>query len=150
MKKNEVKRLAHISFRTKLVGLTLGIAAAGVWISLLVFIGSDLYRFRTLLPKDLKVLAAIIADNAQSPMNFNDAKFAKTTLLQSLAANPRITQAILFDAKGGLFAEYQRDPNPVKPPKVQASGYAFEQGRLNLFQPVGQGAGFCGHALPSV
>ena len=144
MKKSEVKRFTHISFKTKLVGLTLGIAAAGVWVSLLVFISSDLYLFRTLLPKNLKVLADIIADNAQAPLNFNDAKFAKETLLHSLAANPRITQAILFDAKGRPFAEYQRDNNHGATPSVQASGYFFEPGRLNLFQPVGKGQDFAG------
>ena len=132
-----MKRFANLPFKQKLLWLTLTCSAAALMLGALGFIAADLLELRRAMPRNLQIIAQIIADNAQAPLAFNDAKFARETLLRSLSAHPHITHAILYDAEGKVFAEYERVKEAYHPPpKVQAAGCVFTDGHLHLFQPV--------------
>jgi PAS domain S-box-containing protein len=132
-----MKRFANLPFKHKLLWLTLTCSAAALVLGALGFIAADLFELRRAMPRNLQIYAQIIADNAQAPLAFNDAKFARETLLRSLTAHPHITHAILYDAEGKVFAEYQRvNDSSHPPPKVQAAECVFANGHLHLFKPV--------------
>ena len=135
-----MKRFSNLPFKHKLLWIILASSASALVLGLFGFVSTDLLQFRRAMPRDLRILARIIADNGRAPLSFNDAKFARETLLASLAAHPRITRAALYDAEGKVFAEYARPDVPLIPlPEARAAGHSFENDRLDLFQPITDG-----------
>ena len=140
-----MQRFANLPFKQKLLWLTIASSATALLLAMLGFVFTDLLEFRRAMPRDLEILARIIADNGRAPLAFNDARFARETLLSSLAAHPRITRAALYDAEGKLFADYARAGLANDPlPEPQKAGFAFGRGCLNLFQPVRDGQNMVG------
>ena len=140
-----MQRFTDLRFKQKLIRLTLASSAAALVLAMLGFVLTNVVKFRQEMPRDLQILARIIADNGRAPLEFDDARFARETLLSSLAANPRITRAAIYDAGGKVFAEYARSGDTKAPlPDVQGTGHAFERGRLNLFLPVQDGQNLVG------
>ena len=135
-----MRRFTDLPFRHKLLWIILASSASALVLGLVGFVSTDLLQFRQAMPRDLRILARIIADNGKAPLNFNDAKFARDTLLGSLAAHPRITRAAVYDARGNVFAAYARPDHIGSPlPEAQAAGQLFESGHLNLFEPIRDG-----------
>src|SRR6185369_762163 len=63
--------------------------------------------------------------------------FAEDTLLASLAAQPHITAACLFNKDGKVFARFQRgDQVGSEIPPVRARGHYFFQNHLEVYQPI--------------
>ena len=140
-----MRRFLDLPFKQKLLWLTLTCSTAALVLAMVGSVTVDLLQFRQAMPRDLKILAQIIAENGRAPLVFNDAKFARETLLGSLVAHPRITRAAFYDAQGKVFADYAR-ANTAKTalPGVSAAGYAFERGHLNIYQPILDGRDLVG------
>jgi PAS domain S-box-containing protein len=140
-----MQRFTDLPFKQKLIRLTLASSAAALVLAMLGFVLTDLVQFRQEMPRNLRMFAQVIADNMRTPLEFNDARFARETLHRSLDVNPRITRAALYDAQGKVFAEYARAGSTNAPlPRVQAAQCDFEHGHLTLFLPVRDGPDLLG------
>ena len=135
-----MKQFSNLTFKQKLLWIILASSAAALVLGVMGFITADLLQFRRAMPRDLQILAKIIADNGRAPLGFHDPKFARDTLLASLAAHPRITRAALYDAEGEVFADYARASHRDIPlPATKPHGHAFANGHLSLFEPIREG-----------
>lgn len=135
-----MRRFSNLPFKQKLLWMIIASSFAALVLGALGFVTADLLQFGRAMPRDLQILAQIIAVNARSPLRFNDAKFARETLLGSLAAHPRITRAAIFDEEGTLFADYTRPDHPKGPiVPLKESGHRFERGHLLLQQTISEG-----------
>ncbi len=104
------------------------------------FFASDFVTFRANLLTNTSVQAQIIASNAVSPLIFNDARAAETTL-SAVRAAQHITYAGIYSATGDFIAGYWRD-QPSPPPHLPAPEEEerqlsyFGNGRFDLVQPI--------------
>ena len=123
------KKLTRIILCTSSVALLLACVAFGLF---------EVLSFRRSMPQDLAVLARITGDNGKSALEFDDPKFAQETLLASLAAQPHLMAACLYDKNGQVFAKYVRKDvqGSLKIPKPQKAGHAFANDHLGLFYPI--------------
>jgi len=61
-----------------------------------------------LLDKRLATLADVVGQNSTAALDFSDRK-AATEVLEALRREPPVVSACLYDVRGRLFSEYQRD-----------------------------------------
>ena len=131
-----MKTFADLSIKRKLlVGIML---TSGVVLLLATasFVAYDYVTFREKMVSDIDGLAEMIEVNVSTALVFNDRDTA-AKLLEALKARPRIVRALLFDADGDSFAQYQRDGSyPPTPPNVEQLGSRFEGDSLKLYGAV--------------
>lgn len=131
-----MKTFADLSIKSKLlVGIML---TSGVVLLLATasFVAYDYVTFREKMVSDINGLAEMIEVNVSTALVFNDRDTA-AKLLEALKARPRIVRALLFDADGDAFAQYQRDGSyPPTPPTVEQPGSRFEGDSLKLYGAV--------------
>jgi signal transduction histidine kinase/CheY-like chemotaxis protein len=99
----------------------------------------DLVTFRQKMVQDLSILAESIGINSAAALSFAVPGSAEE-ILRALRAQPRIVSATIFDANGRVFARYNRQNGPPRPP-VQppaADGYAFDREYLSVHREVSQ------------
>lgn len=97
----------------------------------------DLLTFRTLMARQLAVLAEIIGANSTAALSFNDPASAQETLA-ALAADENIVSTALYTKDGRIFAKYLRSDvtGEFSTPEPEKDGHRFEDGHLVLFQPI--------------
>ncbi|HEX7901736.1 MAG TPA: ATP-binding protein [Planctomycetota bacterium] len=83
----------------------------------------------------LKVMAAIVAEQSTAALEF-DQKDQARTLLASLRSEPEIVAAALYDKKDRLFAPYATPGGPAVPDQARPEGHAYEGGDLIIQQAV--------------
>ena len=131
-----MKTFADLSIKSKLlVGIML---TSGVVLLLATasFVAYDYVTFREKMVSDIDGLAEMIEVNVSTALVFNDRDTA-AKLLEALKARPRIVRALLFDADGDAFAQYQRDGSYLPtPPNVEQPGSRFEGDSLKLYGAV--------------
>jgi methyl-accepting chemotaxis protein len=121
--------------------ITLGVIIASVLsviLASIIFVTLEKQRISDSMTKSNQVLAEVVAGNALGAITFGDNDSA-TSALETFKANPSIIGAVIFDADGGLFANYSRDKSksnngipagfPSKPVAQQAS---FESDYLQI------------------
>ena len=101
--------------------LAINVALAVLLITL-VFTVSELLKEYRDTREQAQTLAAIIATNSQASLAFNDAASARETLA-SLAAQPLVMAARLYDGAGQSFADYASDD--VAGPNTEGALHAF-------------------------
>ncbi len=88
------------------------------------------------MARDSTTLADILSANTQAALAFEDADAART-ILRSLAAEPHVVAARLFDRKGAIFADFTRPQAAVALPEHPgADGYQFADDHLALYRPI--------------
>jgi PAS domain S-box-containing protein len=122
------RKLTFVSVCTSLVGLSLAC------------LSFDLYErssFRSAMTSELSVLADTLGANTEASLAFNDRKSA-ADILDALHAERHIVAACLYDNKGTVFAEYQRDENGVDFAVLprREDGAHFEENSLTLYRTV--------------
>ncbi len=122
------RKLILIIMLTSSVAILLGGAA---------YLTYDLLTFRTLMARQLAVLAEIIGANSTAALSFNDPASAQETLA-ALAADENIVSAALYTKDGRIFAKYLRSDvtGEFSTPEPEKDGHRFEDGHLVLFQPI--------------
>ena len=97
----------------------------------------ELYDYRQSMVRDSSVLADVLARNTQAALAFQDEAAAEHTL-QALQAEPDVSAACIYTARGGRFASYapQWGAKIDFPAKPLADGHRFYQGHLVIFRPV--------------
>jgi signal transduction histidine kinase/CheY-like chemotaxis protein len=138
--------LRRFSIRRKLQAVIMLSVAAALLLACGALLAFTIAAMRNSIRTGVGILAQVIGENSTAALSFNDSK-AAADLLQGLKAQPSITRACIYSARGELFARYTRADLPVRwtplmPPAKDQSG--FRDGMLFLFhtiylegQPVG-------------
>lgn len=130
--------LQNLSIKRKLTLITMLTSSIALILSSASFLIYDLVSFRHLLSQDLMTQAEIIGYNSAGAMEFKDEP-AATATLSALTAKEDIVTAVLYKPDGKMFAHYFRGKSSIPsflPSHVQANGYRFEGGYLEVFHDV--------------
>ena len=130
--------LRRLPIRHKLVAMIMTTSVVVLLTASAGYLISDYYRTRGELMSELEALGTLVLGNSQAAIQFQDPLAARETL-QSLAANPHLRAACLYDAAGRLFADYRTETTDCEP-LVPPEGYRFNPNRLEL-TAVGELAG---------
>jgi len=96
------------SIAGKLTRMNLLVSGTALVLACVSFLGYDLYTYRQHLIQSLSTEAQIVGSNSVSALTFDDPQAAESTL-NGLRNSTQILSAVVFDANGKPFAEYQRD-----------------------------------------
>jgi PAS domain S-box-containing protein len=114
-------------------------SVAAVLLTAAAFSLYDLIAYRQSLIHSFWASAAIIADHSAGALASRDEKDAQATLA-SLRADPRISEAALYDQQGKLFVHYPPQvPASRFPQRVEQVSDGFQGARLVLLEPVTEG-----------
>src|SRR4029077_13290844 len=130
--------LQNLSIKRKLTLITMLTSSIALILSSVSFLIYDLVSFRHLLSQDLITQAEIIGYNSAGAMEFKDEP-AATATLSALTAKEDIVTAVLYRPDGKIFAYYFRGKTTLPaylPSHLQAKGYRFEAGYLEVFHDV--------------
>ncbi len=117
----------RIPLRPKLTMLVLSVS---VFALSLACIGFGLYErtsFRSATSNELSAFASTLGANSAASLAFND-QAAAGEILGSLQAEHQILNAILYDNRGRVFAEYRRIDRPESDPQpfLRSDGSYFD------------------------
>jgi signal transduction histidine kinase/ActR/RegA family two-component response regulator len=95
------------SIRTRLLAILLTTSLGTLLVACVAIIGFQLQTTRRQLVSDLTSLADVLGATSTAAVSFGD-RAAATEMLASLARNPFVDAAALFDEGGTALAEYRR------------------------------------------
>jgi signal transduction histidine kinase/CheY-like chemotaxis protein len=130
--------LQNLSIKRKLTLITMLTSSVALILFSASFLIYDLVSFRHLLSQDLMTQAEIIGYNSAGAMEFKDEPAATATLF-ALTAKEDIVTAVLYKPDGKMFAHYFRGKSAIPsflPAHLEANGYRFEGGYLEVFHDV--------------
>lgn len=131
-----MRHLANLPIKRKLTAISLLTSGAALLLACSAFIVYEQLGFRRDMRRELAITAEIIGFNSASALSFNDEDSARRTL-ESLAAQPRIVRACVYDAAGAVFATYLRAAEPERPWPLPAGDHArIDSESLQLFHVV--------------
>lgn len=122
-----------ISIGRKLSLAVLATAGTALLLSGSAFVTYDVTTFRQALVRRTEVLAQIIAINSAAALAFTDASVAEE-VLAALTVEQTVLAAAVYDARGNLFARYNRVVNgdAIAVPTPGTPGAFFEPGQPHL------------------
>jgi PAS domain S-box-containing protein len=125
------------SFKRKLTLSTMLTSGVALLLAAAAFTTYEFVVFRRGMLADLERTAQMVGDNSSAALSFRDPASAQQTL-GSLAANPHIVAAALYDERGEVFATYRPAAATGGPaiPAVRAEGHAFGEAALEVFHPI--------------
>jgi signal transduction histidine kinase len=124
------------SIKRKVMTVIMLASIAVLLVTVIAFVSSDLLVFRQSMVQNLTSQGRLIAENSAAALAFNDQEDALSAL-SSLRSEPNVTAAAIYDAKGKLFVKYPPDiPAAKLPAKPPNWAYRFENGSLDIFEPV--------------
>ncbi len=108
----------NLSVRNRLIGVIMLTSIITLTLALFSFNLKEIFSARQVMKNNLTILAEVVGKNCASALLFSDPGSAKDTL-RSLATEPEIKQALLFDNNNQIFATYLRkgwskDTEPVQ------------------------------------
>ena len=98
------------SIKTKLTTIIMLISSIGIVLAGTSLVIYEWFNFRHNMAIDLTAVTAVIADNSQSAVQFNDITDA-AKVLGSLTSKPTIVNAYIYRKDHSLLATYDRQPN---------------------------------------
>ena len=123
--------------RHKLTALGLGTSIPAVILASAGFLTIETRSYRANLPRELGTLAAIVGDNSEASILFNDSEDA-TSVLAALALEPRILAARIYLPDGALFAEYMHPERPLLDElgTLEEPGHLYTPTALLISRPI--------------
>jgi two-component system, sensor histidine kinase and response regulator len=94
-----------VSIATRLRWIVVSAISLALLLACLAFLAYDYYTFRAARTKDIQTLAEVIGSNSTGALAFQDTRSAKE-VLQAFRFERHVTEAGIYDRKGGLFARY--------------------------------------------
>lgn len=128
---------AELPLRRKLLAMVLATTTIVLLASCAILVAFDLFALRRELARELGTLSDVIAANSSAALAF-DAREDAAELLRTLAAEPSIVQAALYDEEGLLFASHGSAPARAHWAESPARSQRFEHGHLVTLRPVVQ------------
>ncbi|MGY6276894.1 response regulator [Methylomonas sp. MgM2] len=138
MKNEQPKlRVKALSFKTKLIALTVLVCMVALMVETIGFVVNDHYRIREELASDIRSLARVIADRSTAALAFDDEK-AATDSLDSLAIKKSVVSAAIYDDGGNVFAKYDKSSEDASdfPDDLSSEVVRFEDDYLTVIEPV--------------
>lgn len=129
--------LKNLSIKYKLIGMVLLISVLATTLGFTFVIFKDIKRFKQEMINYAVVNAKLAGEYSIPPLVFNDKKGARDVLMK-LQSIPNLTNCVLYDQRGVVFADYHRvQAITIKPPQGTANEYALFQGPyLHILQPI--------------
>ena len=130
MKKNK-------SIQNKLMEVMLITSTVVLLLTCAAYFGYEYYSFRRNTVDHLSIISRIIAANSTAALAFENTQDAEE-VLSSLAVEPTIAGAALYDASGNIFATYRSKDSIWNTPETQPDweGFRFERAYVTGLQPV--------------
>ncbi|HEU5122818.1 MAG TPA: PAS domain S-box protein [Verrucomicrobiae bacterium] len=130
--------LKEFPIRRKIMAAIMMTSITVVILTVAAFMIYDLTTIRTNTIRDFGTLARVIAANSSAALAFKNDTDAHD-VLYSLAAEPQVLSAALYDESGKLFQVYPAGVNtnsfPVHP---MNQGYRLTREHIELYEPVEQ------------
>jgi signal transduction histidine kinase/CheY-like chemotaxis protein len=128
-----------LSIQTKLTILLALTACVAVLLACAAIVVNDLRTLRASLVQRLNAEASVFGAQCAAALHFDQPEGATDTLA-SLSEEPVIVGAQLYDARGRLFAGYQRPgaPSLNAAPPLPNGHYFTDDGYLDLYEAVRQ------------
>jgi signal transduction histidine kinase/ActR/RegA family two-component response regulator len=132
-----IRRIFYrLTIRGKLVTMVMVVSAAVLVLCIASFVTWDYFQFRQDAQRELSTQARMVLENSTAAMSFQDQSAAQETL-ETLAPNPHIRVACLYDSTGARFAEFriaaESAPCPENRPTLASS---FGANRLEVVEQV--------------
>ncbi len=130
----------NLSIKRKLTLLMVSVSGAALLVAVVAMVANSYATLRSSKARQLMALADVLASNSTAAMSFNQAAAAKE-LLASLANQPTVEYACLFDNGREVFADYRRDAGARCPDSApEWVGHHFDRnGHLTVSLPVAEG-----------
>jgi PAS domain S-box-containing protein len=127
----------HLPIKRKLTIITLLTNGVALLVAGLALAAYEQLNLRHRLVNNLTTTANMTGANCTAGLAFDDSAAVEQTL-KSLAAQPQVVRAWVYDKNGRPFAGYQResDSHSLLAPPVRADGHNFTRVSLELFQTV--------------
>ena len=124
------------SIKTKLNLLTFVVGGVALLLSAAAFVVNDVQMILSSKAQQLSALAKVLGSNSTAAMTFDDASAARE-ILASLAMQPTVKSACLFDAKGRVFAAYPAAiPQAELPTEPPPEGHRYQGNHLEVVQTI--------------
>lgn len=123
-----------MSIRAKLIVILLLLPTLTLTVAGSVFIYNDIKNFKRNMVRDLSILAATVGESARASLIFND-RIRAEAILSSLAKEPQIESAVLYDAENQGFAVYR--PGVVRlPDSLPLAGVRVAEGSIEIYDDI--------------
>jgi PAS domain S-box-containing protein len=125
------------SIRKRVQAIILFTSVIVLLVTAIAFTAFEILSFKLHLARTFRTVAALLADNCEPALEFQQVDTAEK-MLEALRAEPDVLAAGLYDADGRLFASYIPSSNTNLLPtevKHEATHY-FADGTLTVFEPV--------------
>ena len=129
---------ANISLKSKVQLVIFSTICLGIFISGVGFLAYDFYDSKEKVAGNLAVEAEIVGRNSQAAIQFLDRQSCED-LLATLAADPHIIRAAVFNSKGTVFATFVNDKyqtNKLVLPVPRANGSWQVAKTLNVSRKI--------------
>src|SRR6266545_4070104 len=124
------------SLRQKLLGLVLLTTLVALVVALGALIGYDLRAYHRTLVSDMTTQAELLGRTIAPALAFDDSRVAKENL-GLLRFRPLVASSAVYNARGALFATYERKDEKHAFPKLPGpDGARVEDGDLVLFKRI--------------
>lgn len=131
-----MRLLRDLPIRQKLMVIALLTTGGALLLAGLSLILLERIRVRDEMTEDLETLTAVMAENSDAALLFDDVPVARD-LLESLRPQENIVAAALYNAEDELFANWRRKGwEGDFPRRPEKEGTYFRDGALTAFQPV--------------
>ncbi len=128
--------LRNMPIQRRLMTIMLATSGFVVLFTCAAFLLYESLTFRRSAIRQLSTLGQIVAINSTAALAFQNQDDATETLAP-LRVEPNVVLAVLYDAKGQVFARYPESlPDSAVPLSVGEDGYRVDQGFLVGIQPV--------------
>lgn len=122
--------------RKKLMKIILFTSCVVLIMTTVAFLAYEVLTFRQNLTEHLSTVGKMIANNCNASLLYENRKDA-AEVLSSLALEPHIVAACLYDTNNAIFASFPAAPPPSRfPPAPAVLGHHFENTHLIIFEPV--------------
>ena len=132
-----MKSYKDFAINTKLTLLVLFAGGVGLLLSCIAFVTNDVRMIRSSMVKQMSALTDVLGANITAALNFQD-EVTAAELLRSLAQQPAVELACVYDANEKIFASYRRGGAPATPlPPPRSPGYQFtDEGYLDVSKAI--------------
>ena len=125
------------SIKQKMMRISMLTTCVALLLTSILLIANEVIIYRQSLIERMGMMAKIIGTNSTAALAFNDKKTAEETLY-ALKFGKNITCAILYNRKGDVLAQYNRDASPgnCRHRAVGPDGYHLGVNHLDIFQRI--------------
>ncbi|AVR95079.1 ATP-binding protein [Pseudoduganella armeniaca] len=124
------------SLRHKLLGVIAMVILPAMLVSISTVVAYDLHVYQQTIRDDMRTQAELLGHMSAPALTFDDQRLAQENL-SLLRLRPKVNAGGIYNARGQLFARYAApDQKPVIPARVGSPGFQFQDGKMQLFQPI--------------